>query len=266
MKNRLLGIGVLLVIFIPLLCIGGFPFSCAVVGVALIGMHELLSLRNEKKKFPLLVELIAYLAVAYITINNYSNQTLVLTLDYQILSLLIFAFFFPVVIISDNEKYNLTDAFFLFGATLFLGLSFHLIIMIRNYSLNYFILMILITTMSDTFAYISGSMVGRHKLCPKISPKKTVEGLIVGTIMSLIAATMYYLTVIDPSISLSVLLISIITLSLIGQIGDLVFSAIKRYYNKKDFSNLIPGHGGVLDRFDSIIFVALAFVIFIAII
>ena len=74
------------------------------------------------------------------------------------------------------------------------------------------------------------------------------------------------MTVINPNMSLIFITLITIMLSLVGQLGDLVFSSIKRYYDKKDFSDLIPGHGGILDRFDSIIFVVLAFIIVLGII
>ncbi len=263
MKNRLLGAFLLIAILLPLLLLGGIYFSLAVAFLAVMGMYELICLRNTHKNLPLLVEVIAYLLVFYLTYNQYDTTTFVLNLDYRILSFLIFTFFLPVLMIADNERYNLNDAFFLFGSTIFIGLSCNLIILIRNYSLNYLLFLFVITIMTDTFAYISGSLVGRHKLCPEISPGKTVEGLIFGTLMGVISSCLFYLTVIDPSISLVSLLIVTVTLSLVGQLGDLVFSSIKRHYHKKDFSNLIPGHGGVLDRFDSIIFVALAAIIFL---
>ena len=108
-------------------------------------------------------------------------------------------------------------------------------------------------------------LVGKHKFT-SISPKKTIEGLIGGTFMGTFVGVAFYHTVINPSMSLLFIIFITMFLSLIGQLGDLVFSAIKRYYDKKDFSDLIPGHGGILDRFDSIIFVVLAFIIVLDII
>ena len=176
--------------------------------------------------------------------------------------LFILYFFLPIILIADLEKYNIEDAFYLFSTTLFLGTSYHLIAILREESLYYIIFLFLITIFTDTFAYITGSMVGRHKLLPNISPKKTIEGLVGGTLMAVIVSSIFYLEMIHPEVSFISLLIITTSLSLIGQLGDLVFSAIKRYYGKKDFSNFIPGHGGVLDRFDSMIFVVLATAIF----
>ena len=101
--------------------------------------------------------------------------------------------------------------------------------------------------MTDTFALFTGMFIGKNKLAPSISPKKTIEGFIGGALMGTFIATSFYVTVINQSMPL--------------QLGDLVFSFVKREYGKKDFSNLIPGHGGILDRFDSLIFVVLAFIL-----
>ena len=111
---------------------------------------------------------------------------------------------------------------------------------------------------------LTGKYVGRIKLAPVISPNKTVEGLIGGTLMGTFVATMYYISVIDVY-SIGGIVIITLLLSLLGQLGDLVFSFIKREFGKKDFSNIIPGHGGILDRLDSIIFVTLGFLIFLTI-
>ena len=167
-----------------------------------------------------------------------------------------------MVFIHDFKKYNLNDALFLIGSVLFIGLSFNLFIICRNYDIMYLIYLLLITTLTDTFALFTGMLIGKHKLCPVVSPKKTIEGLIGGTFAGTFAATAFYITVIDSSMSLPFIIIITVILSLVGQLGDLVFSSIKRYYDKKDFSNLIPEHGGILDRLDSLIFVVLAFIIF----
>ncbi len=113
---------------------------------------------------------------------------------------------------------------------------------------------------SDTFGYAIGTKFGKHKLCPDISPKKTVEGSIggiIGVILSyiiitLIANSSYFGMNLNM---LSVLLAGVIV-GIAGQFGDLSASAIKRFCKIKDFSNIMPGHGGILDRFDSILFAA----------
>ena len=97
-----------------------------------------------------------------------------------------------------------------------------------------------------------------------ISPKKTWEGLLGGTFFGVLISSLFYYQVINSRVDVLTLALVVTGLSLIGQMGDLVFSSFKRYYDKKDFSNLIPGHGGILDRLDSIIFVLLGFVLVIS--
>ena len=112
---------------------------------------------------------------------------------------------------------------------------------------------------TDTFAYFSGLTFGKHKLCPAISPKKTVEGSI-GGILGCIICTELYAYIIASVNNLEFSWINAglcaFTASIISQIGDLAASCIKREHGAKDYGNLIPGHGGVLDRFDSVLFIA----------
>ena len=98
-------------------------------------------------------------------------------------------------------------------------------------------------------------MIGRHKLT-SISPKKTIEGSIIGTLMGVVVGSVYYYNMVGGVTIFQVIVLSLV-LTILSEMGDLLFSSIKRYFEKKDYSNLIPGHGGVLDRFDSVIYVSL---------
>lgn len=265
MKTRIISAIVLLAIFIPALITGGIFFTGLMLLASLLGFYELLHLRKTRKDFPILVELLAYILVGFLTINNATTSNLYYLMDYRIMACMIFIFLLPIVFINDSKKYNLNDALFLIGSTLFIGLSFNLLILIRNYSISAIIYLFLITIMTDTFAYVTGRHIGRYKLSPIISPNKTIEGLIGGTIMGTFAGSIFYHIVISPSLNIGIIIFITCVLSLIGQLGDLVFSGIKRYYDKKDFSNIIPGHGGILDRLDSIIFVVLGFILFLTI-
>lgn len=265
MKIRIISAIVLLAVFVPALIFGGIYFSILMLLASMIGLHELLKLRKTKKEFPIFMELFAYILVAFLTMSNYDSKTLYYLMDYRMMAFMIFAFLAPIVFINDNKRYNLNDALFLIGSTLFIGLSFNLLILIRNFSLEYVIYLFIITTITDTFALITGMYIGKYKLAEKISPKKTIEGLIGGTIMGTFAGSIYFHVAIDLSLNIGIIIFVTMALSLIGQLGDLVFSAIKRYYGKKDFSNIIPGHGGILDRLDSIIFVVLGFILFLSV-
>lgn len=266
MKNRIISSILLLLIFIPFIIKGGLFFAGLVLIIGLLAFHELYDLKLKSRKLSWLIEILAYLAVGFLILNNYQSNDLKIMLDYRILTFMMFAFMIPLVIIGNNKKYNLQDALYLLGSVLFIGFSFNLIIVIRNYSIIHFIYFLIITCFTDIFALITGKLVGKILLAKEISPNKTLEGFIGGAVMGTFGGILYYLTVIDSEISFQNILIVTLTLSIIGEFGDLIFSQIKRYYNKKDFSNLIPGHGGVLDLFDSLIFVVITAVLFISII
>ena len=134
---------------------------------------------------------------------------------------------------------------------------------IRYIGIYEVIYLFLISTMTDTFALFCGKLFGKHKLT-KISPNKTVEGSIGGSIFGTILPVVF-LILIGREITLTIV-VETFLLTIVGQIGDLYFSSIKRHYGVKDFSNLIPGHGGVLDRLDSILFIMSAYIVMINII
>ena len=266
MKKRVISAIVMVLIFVPFLIVGGTYFTVFMTILGLIGLYELMHIRANKKEFPKVMKVIAYIMVALLILNNVKAIDFQYDLDYRMVSAILFLFLSPMVFINDSKKYNLNDGLFLVGSVIFIGLSFNLIVMTRNYNIMYIIYLFLVTTMTDTFALFTGMLVGKHKLAPSISPKKTIEGSIGGSLMGTIIASAFYVTVINQSLPLIVVVLITAILTVVGQVGDLAFSAIKRYYGQKDFSNLIPGHGGILDRFDSLIFVVLAFVLVLGII
>ena len=263
MKSRVVSAIFMILIFVPFLIVGDVPFAVLMSVLGLASLYELINVRESRKKFPILLKIIAYIIVLGLCLHNVDSIEFQYQFDYRVMAGLIFIYLVPMVFINDSKRYNFDDALFLVGSTLFIGLSFNLLTITRNFDMNYIIYLLLITTMTDTFALFTGMLIGKHKLCPKISPKKTVEGLIGGVLMGAFVATCFYITVINSSISIVLLIFISALLCLVGQLGDLLFSSIKRYYGIKDFSNLIPGHGGILDRFDSLIFVTLAFIILI---
>jgi len=267
MKKRIISAIIMLAISIPLLIIGDTPFLMFMGILGCMGLYELIKLREKDDyKLPFLVKVISYLSMLYIIFNNTDNGLIYLDLDYRLISLLVFVFLIPVILIGNDKKYSFLDGFYLLGSVFLVGFSLNVASLIRIQSLNLFIYLLLITIFTDTFALITGKLIGKTKLAPSISPKKTLEGLIGGTLMGTFVAVMFYITLINKDISLFTIITCTMCLSLMGQIGDLVFSAIKRHYKVKDFSNLIPGHGGILDRFDSIIFVVLMYIFFLGII
>lgn len=266
MKIRIISAILMIAIFIPLLVIGEVPFAIFMTTLSVLGLYELIHVRESERKFPLIVKIFAYFLVIFFTVSNFDSLQFVYTIDYRVISFTVFAFLLPMIFIKDKKQYDLNDALFLIGIVVFLGLGFNLIILIRNFDMKYVIYLLLITTITDTFALVTGRLIGKEKLAPTISPNKTIEGAIGGTIMGTFVASAYYITVINPAKSLVLVILITCLLTCIGQLGDLAFSFIKREYDKKDFSNLIPGHGGILDRLDSLIFVVLVFILVLGII
>lgn len=266
MKKRIISAIIALAIVIPLIVVGGVAFNIGVYIISLVALKELLDTKASKKQIPIFIQLIAYIFMTIILISNSKDISNVFTLDYRILAALFMAFLIPTVFYHERSKYSINDAFFLIGSLLFLGISMSLLILVRSINLNLLIFLLLIPMATDIFAYVTGMLIGKHKLLEEISPKKTIEGMVGGTLMGVFIGAMFHHSVIDPTFSKIEILLICTFLSLLGQYGDLVFSAIKRYFGKKDFSNLMPGHGGILDRLDSIIFVLLGFMFFINII
>ena len=252
MKKRIISAIVALAIFIPVIILGGIWFKIAVSVLSVLGLKEFLSLPGNDKR-PKTINIILYALVILLTFIEGKRQI------YYLLTFLIPML--AVIYYNDNKKYNADDAFKLIGMTLFLGIIFHEFILIRNKSIMLLIYLFMITIFTDTYAQLGGILIGKRKLAPKISPNKTIEGSITGGIFgTLIASTFYYVAVSSTVNVLGLLVITLI-LSTLGQLGDLFFSAVKRNHKIKDFSNIMPGHGGVLDRLDSIIFVIVGYIL-----
>ncbi|MBO5206259.1 MAG: phosphatidate cytidylyltransferase [Clostridia bacterium] len=130
----------------------------------------------------------------------------------------------------------------------------------REVGVFWLALVFIVSWVSDSMAYIVGSLIGKHKLIPEISPKKTVEGAIGGVVGAIIAFLLYGLildlAIEEMEVRYFVLAIYAAILAVVSQLGDLIASLIKREHGVKDYSNLLPGHGGIMDRFDSILAVS----------
>lgn len=261
MKKRIVSAIIMFLIIIPILIFGGIPYSLGVGVISLIAYKEMLDLRKNKNDYPNIVKLFGLISILYLIYSNFEKYGLLFGLSYKILCGITLVICIPTLFFK--EKYKIEDAFHLLATILFLGLGFNLFISVYNYGIKYFILLIMITILTDTFALFGGKLIGKHNFT-SISPNKTIEGCIIGSLVSTFVCSVYYVNVINNTNSILQVILIILFLSIIGQCGDLFFSAIKREFNKKDFSDLIPGHGGVLDRLDSIIFVLFAFVFIIS--
>lgn len=252
MKMRLIGALILVVVLVPLVILGDIPFEIGVALIAALSFRELLLLFKQKNKLPLVMEVFSYIGVIVVTLSLDSIL--------QAIALILMILFIPLIIFKKNE-YSFNSVTSLLGIIIFIGVIYHTIINVRLGSLWELLYLLIITILTDTFALLGGKFFGKNKLLERISPNKTIEGALIGTIVATSISSVFYLFIINPGINVGIIILISFVLSIIGQIGDLVFSAIKREFEIKDYSNLIPGHGGMLDRFDSIAFVSLFYIV-----
>lgn len=258
MKKRILSAIIMLLICIPIIYFGDKSFRIGIAVVSMLALREMIDLKKSHHKIPKLVELISYLALLFIVLAEYEGYSILFGITYKGIAILLLSIL-SLCLFYKKEEYTATDALVLIGTILLLGTAFNTMILVRNLGLWDFCSLILIFILTDTFALFCGMAFGKHKLIPHVSPNKTWEGSIGGTLIATIGVSVFYHYLISP-VTWKIVL-GILILSVIGQIGDLIFSKIKRENNIKDFSNLIPGHGGVLDRLDSTITIMLGYLI-----
>ena len=263
MKKRIISAVIVSLIFIPIFIYGKNIFKIAFYLVAMQALREFITVRENKKEFPTIIKLIAYICLTLFYFSCEINKDLIVNFDFRIITGLLLILFFPIILYNGENKYNINDACYIFGGVMLISSSMILANLYRNLGFRVIFYLFLVTIITDVFAYVTGMLIGRHKLIENVSPKKTWEGFIGGAAVSTFVASMFYMTLINPAANVLIIILFTLFLSIIGQFGDLFFSAIKRYYKVKDFSNIMPGHGGVLDRLDSIIFVLITFSLFI---
>lgn len=169
------------------------------------------------------------------------------------------------VMIFFHEKITFKEVATVYSMTVIITFGLSCLVTLKDmdvaHSAFYFVLALALPWLADAGAYFVGVFLGKHKLCPKISPKKTIEGAVGGVIvcvlLTCLVAYIFVGFIFQDSIKANYINIVIISFvgSLLSILGDLSFSLVKRTYNIKDYGNIIPGHGGVLDRFDSVVFV-----------
>lgn len=258
MKTRVISAIIAIILVVPFIYYGGIPYALAVSFLALYSYKEILDLKKLNKDIPNIVKIFGLIALCYLLVGNYDENMINITINYQMVILPILCLLLPSVF-YDEKDYSLNDALYLLGFIYLIGISFNLMIGVRNINIYLLIYLISITVFTDTFAYVIGTLIGKHKMSPKISPKKSWEGFFAGSLGGTIVALIIYSNLVSK-LDYKIVLLTI-CLTIVGQIGDLVFSKIKRENEIKDFSNIMPGHGGVLDRLDSFIFVILTYVL-----
>lgn len=250
MRQRLLTAIVSLVIFIPFMIIGGLGFELLVTGIAILTLQELLNMMG--KKLNSLEGALAILSMLAILLPSHYFGVLPQEIDQLVLyyaSIVVMMFF----MICRPERLDFEVLGSLSLAALYVGRGYHFMLETRALGIIPLFYVLMIIWGNDTFAYIVGKNFGKRKLAPKISPNKTIEGSVGGIIGAIVLSSLVLLIFrpLDISIVQNLLLVTFV--GLVGQVGDLAESAIKRHYGVKDSGNILPGHGGMLDRFDNML-------------
>ena len=250
-KRIVSGLSLFLVVAVILIFGNTISVNLLVSAVAILAINEYYNAVNEKGKIDKTVGNLCAILIAFIGVLPKEIIFLIFPLAIMLL--------FLKVILSKMET-NFGDVVYSsFGIVYIVGFIIFLPFIYSLENGKFLIWYLLFAAFgTDTFAYLIGSLIGKHKLSP-ISPKKSVEGAI-GGIIGALAISLIYTYFINKYANLEISYIAIsaisVALSILAQVGDLAASAIKRYVGIKDFSNLIPGHGGMLDRIDSILFIA----------
>lgn len=254
MKQRVITAVIALAIFIPILLAGGVWLEIAAAALAMFGVFEIYIMRKRIiVSIDFLLTILGTLALA-VPVNFYRGW---LPNGFNRLDILyIFVVLLLMVTVFTKNKFNFEDASISAITMVYVGIGFHYLASVRNSKagLGLLIFALIVVWSTDIFAYTFGRKIGKHKLWPAISPNKTWEGTIAGIICVLIFSGIYMIFVPQKYPMINMLMIAFV-LSIFGQIGDLIESAYKRFYKVKDSGNILPGHGGILDRFDSMLIV-----------
>ncbi|CQR47664.1 Phosphatidate cytidylyltransferase [Paraliobacillus sp. PM-2] len=251
MKQRIITAIIAILLFFPFVFIGGIPFYFIMYLIGSIGLIELLHMRKMTSyPIPMLFTLVLLWILILPTGDQLFNQ---IGTNKSELTLFIVLILLGYTVLVKN-KFTFEDAGFLVLSAIYVGLGFYYFMETQAFGLQYIFYGIVVILATDTGAYFFGRAFGKHKLWPEISPNKTIEGAVGGIILACLVAIIFQFFA-PVHTSMIVVIVVTIFASACGQIGDLVESAFKRYYNVKDSGNLLPGHGGILDRFDSWLFV-----------
>ncbi|MFC6163825.1 phosphatidate cytidylyltransferase [Lactiplantibacillus dongliensis] len=251
MKQRVITAVVALIFFIPVIFLGGITLDIVAMVLGAIAMTELLVMRKK-----LLISFEAIIGMLAVMIEIAPNKWFnglpdQLNKAYVVYFLIILLLLHTV---WSRNRFSFDDAGMLTLGIFYIGMGFNYFTAARGVNVQMLLYLMFIVWATDSGAYMVGRKLGKHKVTP-ISPNKTWEGCIGGSIIGVVIATAFAIGFqVGYHNWLSMLVITII-LSVVGQFGDLVESALKRYYGVKDSGKILPGHGGILDRFDSMLLV-----------
>ncbi len=248
MKTRIIS-GLIMVPLLAVLYFGGYVLAAACFIIAIVGVHEFYKGFHEMDIHPCYPIAICSTIVLYaFNLFNADESVHILWLFLSVLASLLYLF--------KIEERKLEDAMAtITGIVYVVFFSYHVLLVEQTGKTSILIWLIVLSAFgTDIFAYFVGMSLGKHRLCPKISPKKSVEGSIGGILGSMLLCYLFG-RFFAPQYVIHCLIIGVLG-GVVSQFGDLTASIFKRKMGIKDYGNLIPGHGGILDRFDSVLFTA----------
>ena len=270
-KRVISGIAIIIITF-PILFFTNTPvITVYMLFVAAVGIYELLRCCKLDKWYILIpAEIIAFAAHFICRLRLFGLQDLdqnTLLLAYVFMASVFILYLFALAVFIPDKHNIETNGFAGLMCLYVLGGTVAPVMLCELPNGEFdFPLIFISAWMTDLFAYAIGSKLGKHKLCPTISPKKSIEGAIGGIIGNIVGFAIYtiVMAIFFPQIkpNYAALIISATVLSVVSQLGDLFMSLVKRKFGIKDFGKIIPGHGGILDRFDSITAVSVTIFIF----
>ena len=260
-KTRLLSGAVVAALMLLFTWLGGFWLLALLLVISVIGMYEFyhaVGVLEDKKRIDLITGMGYAFAVIYYAFMFFAANRMFALIFVSVVLLLVllasYVFTFP--------KYKAKSIVYTFYGFFYVAVMLSFIYLTRELDDGIFVvwLIFLSSWFCDVFAYLTGMLMGKHKLAPVLSPKKSVEGAMGGIVFPAIFGGLYGYFVkgyVTPGFSIVPVFAILCAIgAAVSQIGDLSASAVKRNFDIKDYGNLIPGHGGILDRFDSVIFTA----------
>lgn len=263
MLKRIITATIAIGLFIPICYFSDqkyYVFSITMAILSTIGVYEMAKCLGYHKNLALTIPM--YIAAAGLPLLRgiLSSSSTSFLSRAMVLLFGILIYMLAYVMFRKNKD-KLSDILTFFALSVYVVGCFSSMVLVRygKNGANIYLLAFLGAWICDTFAYFVGKFFGKHKLIPEISPKKTIEGSIGGIVFTIAGFVIYGVIMnnaFDANLPYWKLCIFGLALSIVSQIGDLIASTVKRQYGIKDYGFLFPGHGGVLDRFDSVMLTA----------
>jgi phosphatidate cytidylyltransferase len=273
MIRRLITAAFIVAFVLPLLYLGGWYTAILATLFVGGGIYEVLHVKDDTVwpwYFRTIIYVFSFMMLYWLYIINFlQNGVFAAPTGYSVqINIIFVAMYLMTLFFTEvtTKSIKIIDVFYVFTITLVFAVAGQAFMFTRQLGFNAAFYVLFTNFMSDAFAYYFGLRFGKHKLVPIVSPKKTWEGAIAGVVMAALLGTFVFVLLPFGGFPIWLILIVSAALGIGAIIGDLIFSSIKRYFGLKDFGVIFPGHGGILDRVDSLLFNLMAFLAMIALI